>query len=326
MSTASILGFGTIVGGIELQFKLQIGHTRPAIRAISGAALSVLLVASGVSARATADRLVQGLVRTELESHPNGITPQIFRFDPGGDSKALGLVGAVRIAFPGSDPHARISYYVFNDTGSAITYDNRHLALPIHTGKLIAYPPLAQCNTLPDGGYCEMVVQDLSVAIVTTTSAPMDQGSIPLMGLAFKHLFTVEGALERPAPSPVVGGLSACHLLDPRDVEEALGGSGAMPQADRIGGCSWMSRQGGLTVQPKNGGRSQFEFDRSRTIGATQQDGIGDEAFAFRSLAGFVQISFVKGNRYVIVIFQPQGGEDPMPVARQLARKISMRI
>jgi len=285
---------------------------------------SALVVSCWVSA-ATPVSLLHGLIQTPLESHPNGITPLIAPFDPGGDAKALGLLGAVRISFPGSDPRAQISYYVFANSGDAITYSNRHLALPPHAGKLIPYPPFAQCDDIAGGGYCEMVVQDLSVDIVTKTSAPMDKGAIPMMGLAFRHLFAVAKASETPPAPPVVGGLAPCRLVDAAEVSAALGSPVGAPQPDLVGGCSWMSAHGGITVQPKQGGRSQFEFDRSRMSGAQSIAGIGDAAFALHSLAGFVQINILKGNRYVVVTVQPQG-IDAMAAAEQLARKIAARM
>ena len=285
---------------------------------------SALVMTSWAVAALTAVSLLHGLTHTPLGSHPNGITPLISPFDPGGDSKALGLIGAVRISFPGGDPRAQISYYVFSRSGDAITYSNHHLALPPHAGKLIPYPPFAQCNDIAGGGYCEMVVQDLSVDIVTKTSAPMDRGAIPLLGVAFKHLFAVQSTLQA-APRPTAGA-GPCRLVDPGEASATLGAPLGAPQPDLVGGCSWMSARGGLSVQPKDGGRSQFEFDRSRMSGTESISGVGDAAFAFHSQAGFVQINLLKGNHYVVIIVQPAGGTDAMSAARQLAQKIAARM
>jgi len=288
--------------------------------------LSFLSLSEVAASTDNAGGLVLALSRTPLETQQGNIKPRVFRFDPGGDANALGLIGAVRITFPGGDRKAQISYYVFSNTGNAITYDNRHLALPVHAGKLLSYPPLAQCDNRPLGGYCEMVVQDLSVVIVTTTSASMDTGSGPLMALAFRHLFNVASVADHPTSAPDAGRRSTCSLVDPVDVEAALGSVVRAPFLDGIGGCSWRAARGELSIQRKDGGRKQFEFDRSRMNGTSPLAGLGDDAFAFRSLAGFVQLNVLKGRHYVIIIVQPANGGDPMPAAEQLARKIVGRM
>ena len=87
-----------------------------------------------------------------------------------------------------------------------------------------------------------------------------------------------------------------------------------------------MSLRGGLSVQPKDGGKSQFEFDRSKMSGTLQIAAIGDDAFAFRSLAGFVQINVLKGNHYVVIILQGQTAGDQLQAAEAIARTISSRM
>ena len=272
------------------------------------------------------DQLYQGLLHVPLENIPSSQPVKIADFPLPADAKSGGAIGAVRITFPAGDPRAQITYYVFDTSGNAITYNNRHLGLPPRTGKLLAYPPMAQCDNIASGGYCDMIVQDNATVITTSTSAPTDQGSGPMIALAFQHLTRVLNVSYRPPAPPVVGGVSPCGLATPAEVAAALGAAAGAPQTDRVGGCSWMSARGSVSVQPKDGGRQQFEFDRMRTQNAQPVTGIGDAAFAFQSLAGFVQINILKGNRYVVVIVQSQAPGDHMQAARALAASIAARL
>jgi len=297
---------------------------------------TVLLLAIGASAGwfpargladGPADNLYRSLLRTPLENVPPGRSVNIAAVPLGADAAGTGLVGIVSITFPGGDPRAQITYYVFDSAGNAVAYDNQHLSMPPHTGKLLAYPPMAHCADTPNGGYCDLIVEGSGVVITTAASAPMDRASVPMMGLAFQHLNRV---LSEPAPvpaPPVVGGLSACDLVDPADVEAAVGAATSPPKADQIGGCSWMSqRGGGLSIQPQEGGRSKFEFDRRRTQGAILIPDIGDAAFGFQSLAGFVQINLLKGDRYVVIILQGEGPNYRLRAATALAAKVAARL
>jgi hypothetical protein len=292
--------------------------------------LSALLAASTAAgwlaaacAGSPAENLYQGLLHSKLESVPAGMSVTIEDLPLGG---AAGLVGAVRISFPGSDPRAQITYYVFNTSSDAVTYDNQHLSLPPQAGKLLAYPPMAHCADKAEGGYCDMIVQDDSIVITTTTSAPMDRGSGPMMGLAFQHLTQVVNASYQPPAAPVVGGLSACDLASAAEVATAIGAATGSPQSDQVGGCSWMSARGGVSIQPQEGGRSKFEFDRGRTQEATAIPGIGDDAFGFQSLAGFVQINLLRGEHYVVIILQSEGSNDRMQSATALAASVAARM
>ena len=87
-----------------------------------------------------------------------------------------------------------------------------------------------------------------------------------------------------------------------------------------------MSAKAGISIQPLDGGRAKFEFDRGRTQGAQTISGLGDDAFGFQSLAGFVQINLLKGDRYVVIILQDAEGGDRMKRATALAAKIARRM
>jgi hypothetical protein len=297
------------------------------------AGLALALAATGGASLALAsadaaapDRVTQALLNMPLENVPSSQRVAIAPIAVSADDKAKGLAGAVRITFPGGDPKAAIAYYVFDSSGDAIAYDNQHLSLPIGTGKLLAYPPLAQCDTLAAGGYCDMVVQDDAVAIVATTTAGVDDATATLIGLAFQHLAAIEEAAFQPPPAVVVGELSACALVDVGDVTGALGAPASQPRPDQIGGCSWSAGAGTVSIQPKDGGRAQFDSDRTRLTGTTTLTGVGDAAFAFQSLAGFVQINILKGGRYVVLTVQPQTGANAMPAASRLAASIVSRM
>ena len=122
------------------------------------------------------------------------------------------------------------------------------------------------------------------------------------------------------------GGLSACALADQADVAQAIGSATGPAQPDQIGGCSWMSAKAGISIQPQDGGRAKFEFDRGRIQGAQAIPGLGDDAFGFQSLAGFVQINLLKGDHYVVIILQDAEGANRMKRASVLAANIAQRM
>jgi hypothetical protein len=81
-----------------------------------------------------------------------------------------------------------------------------------------------------------------------------------------------------------------------------------------------------LTVQAFNTGRIGFDAAKSRTFNTVALPGIGDDAFGFVSLAGFVQISLIKNNHYVAITLQNQRNPVQLETAKALATKIANRL
>ncbi len=296
--------------------------------------LVVALAAAPVSAfaqsRPTAEALYEGLLKANVGNPPAGFSsPRIAAVDVSPIERDAGMIGAVQITLSENGRDAQVRYYVFREPGAAIPYNNQHLGLPAHVGKLIPFPPFAQCVDRNDGGYCDMLTQDDTVIMIAMASR-MDGAAVPLMGFGYQHLNAVAAALARIVPPPpTVGGLDSCAVATKAEIEAALGGPAGPPQADRAGGCHWGSMRvagDGVTVQSKEGGRTSFNFDRGRMSSATALPGIADDAFAFVSLAGFVQLNLLRHDHHVVIILQAQRDPARLEKAKTLAAEIAGRL
>lgn len=175
-------------------------NIRPWALAAAIAAASGLL-ATLAGAVVLPSQLYRSLLEAPLENGPSGRQGVVADFPVRSDAASLGLVGAVRITFPGYDSRARITYYVFNGLDSAVAYTNRFIGLPPRSGTRLPHPPNAQCDvSATGGGYCNMIVADSSVAVVTESSAPPESGSAPLLVIAFDHLNQVVKAAPQYRP------------------------------------------------------------------------------------------------------------------------------
>jgi hypothetical protein len=300
-----------------------------------GAALFIailvpVLVSSFAQARPTAEALYDGLLKANVPSPPAGFSsPTITAIDLSPIERDAGMVGAVQVTLSENGRPAQVRYYVFREPGAAITYNNQHLGLPAHAGKLLPYPPFAQCLDRGDGGYCDMLTQDDTV-VTTALASRVDGATAPLLGFGYQHLNAVSSALASIVPPPPkIGGLDPCGVVTKAEIEAALGGPAGPPQADRAGGCHWGSMRvagDGVTVQSKEGGRSSFSFDRGRMSSATPLPGIGDDAFAFVSLAGFVQLNLLRNDHHVVIILQAQRDPARLEKAKTLAAEIAGRL
>ncbi len=248
--------------------------------------------------------------------------------DPGSAATREGLVGEVDLTFQAADPKARLAYFVFADSTAAGEFNRKHLPGVMPGQKLLAYPPMARCADVAGaGGYCDMWVQQYGVIMVASASK-VAGGADALMGIGFKHLAGVYQRLaSQPAPPPTPGGLDPCALVTKGEAEVALNQSVGPPQRDRVGGCYWPTRGAdGLSVQAFDTGRAGFQAGKSRASGRLPLPGIGDDAFGFVSLAGFVQISLIKNGHYVALTLQSQRDPAKLEKAKALAAKIAGRL
>jgi hypothetical protein len=238
-----------------------------------------------------------------------------------------GLIGEVDLVFHGGDPKARLVFFVFNDFNSASEFNRKHLPPFIRGQKLLAFPPMARCINAPnETGYCDMWVQDSNV-IMTAAASKIDGGADALMAFGFRYLNSIsQNAASQPAPAPKTGGIAPCSLVTQEEVESALKQRVGPPEPDKVGGCNWRGAGDGLTVQVFDTGRAGFDAAKSHSVGTTSFTGIGDEAFGFVSLAGFVQINLIKNGRYVAITLQSQRDPSKLETAKTLARKIAGRL
>jgi hypothetical protein len=287
-------------------------------------------VSSSAQSRPTAEALYDGLLKANVGNPPAGFSsPTIAAVDISPIERDAGMIGAVQVTFSENGRQALVRYYVFRESGAAITYNNQHLGLAGHVGKLLLYPPFADCLDRGDGGYCDMLAQADTV-IMTAQASQVDGAAAPLLGFGYQHLNDVSSALASIVPPPpIVGGADPCALATKAEIEAALDGPAGPPQADRAGGCHWGSMRvagDGVTVQSKEGGGSSFNFDRGRMSSATPLPGIGDDAFAFVSLAGFVQLNLLRNEHHVVIILQAQRDAARLEKAKKLAAEIAGRL
>jgi hypothetical protein len=272
------------------------------------------------------DALYQALLKAPLPTTTSRFTSAQATPVP---QKVEGLVGEVDVVFQGNDPKARIGLFVFADRNAASEFNHKQMP-PLRPGvpgyKLLAYPPLARCVEIPEkGGYCDMWIQDYSVIMVA--SASKEDDAAELMGFGFKYLSSVYGNLaQQPAPPPKPGGISACSLVTQDEVESAMRQRMASPEPDKVGGCNWRGSGDGLTVQVFDTGQAGFNAARSHSVGTMTFPGIGDDAFGFVSLAGFVQINLIKNGHYVAITLQSQRDPSKLETAKTLAQKIAGRL
>lgn len=291
--------------------------------------LTLCVVAPLLSAAQSAvspEALYQSLLKATPSNLPPGFS-SASTVEIGNADKSAGLVGEIDLIFKGDDPKARLSYFVFTDFNAASEFNRKHLPATIPGQKLLAYPPFARCTDIPNvGGYCDMWIEDYSVIMVA--SASNKDGAAALTGVSFKHLGTVRDALARQAPPPVTPGeIDPCSLVTKAEVENALNQTVGQPQRDRVGGCFWQTRGGdSLTVQAFDTGRAEFDAAKSHTFNTVALPGIGDDAFGFVSMAGFVQISLIKNNHYVAITLQSQRDPNKLETAKTLAVKIVNRL
>jgi len=231
-----------------------------------------------------------------------------------------GMIGAMEVGFT-NDANAKATFLIFADRDSASGHNRKGLPPWSGSQKLLPYPPMARCMTIQNGiGYCDMWLQQDNAIIKATASS--QSGAEALIGMAFKDFYKV----KENAPQPQQQPQTACSLLTKSEVEAVLG-SVREPEPDHAGGCFFGSNTGdGVTVQLPGTGKSGFATAKSRMSGATALPGVGDDAFAFVSLAGFVQIYLIKHDQYATLIYQNQRDHAPLNAARDLAAKIAGRL
>ena len=74
-----------------------------------------------------------------------------------------------------------------------------------------------------------------------------------------------------------------------------------------------------------DGGQEKFAFDRGR-LTTVALPGVGEDAFAFNSVAGFVQLGLLKSGTYVTIVLQLQNDPARLEKAKALAASIARRM
>ncbi len=174
---------------------------------------------------------------------------------------------------------------------------------------------------LPYATVCKMIAAS---GLILLVSSPC---------LADASVRDMEARTRAPSARYVVVAQTqdACAAIDDAVVAQALEGPvtrDTNPQSALPGMCAWRSNGvpgDGLTVQVDDGGQEKYDFDHSN-LPVHDLQGVGDEAFAFVSPAGFVQLGMMKGGTYVTIVLGLQNGRDRLKRAVDLASTIAARL
>jgi hypothetical protein len=150
------------------------------------------------------------------------------------------------------------------------------------------------------------------------------------MAFGFRYLNSIsvsQNAASALMPVANPGEITACSLLTQEEVESALRQPVGSPEQDKAGGCSWRgSTGGGVSVQVFETGQNGFNNAKKRSLQSTSLPGIGDDAFGFVSLAGFVQIQLIKNDHFVALTLESSRDPAKLQTAKALAQKIAARL
>jgi hypothetical protein len=277
-----------------------------------------------------ANFLAQALIDGAPRHVPKGYSSaRASRVTPNDDDRRTGVVAAVQVALGGGDPKGSIRYGLFQSEKEAKAVDmNLSQRLPQGSSRrFLPYLPAADCADTPNGGLCTMLVGDVEIVV---TAGQVDRGA-SLLIMAAKEAFEAARTTTSPrsGSSPTATrSRDDCALLTKTDAEAAL--HGPVSDLRRSGdSCYYGSKTvagDGVTLQLIEGGRSKFDHDRGRIQNAVKLSGIGDDAFAFVSQAGFVQLYFIKGAGYAAITLQNSRDANRLESAKALARKLAARL
>jgi hypothetical protein len=297
-------------------------------RATIALSTTVLFLLGLASVRAgSGEALYHALLTTTLTNLPPGFesakptaVPQNFQ----------GLVGEVDLVFHGGDPKAHLGFFVFNDFNAASEFNLKQVPPFIRSQKLLAYLPMARCINAADGTAFHNIWMEDKNVIMTAAASKIDGGADALMAFGFRHLnsiFVSQNAASALMPVANPGEITACSLLTQEDVESALRQRVDSPEQDKAGGCSWRgSSGGGVSVQLFETGQNGFNNAKKRSLQSTPLPGIGDDAFGFVSLAGFVQIQLIKNGHFVALTLENSRDPAKLETAKTLTTKIAARL
>ena len=134
-------------------------------------------------------------------------------------------------------------------------------------------------------------------------------------------LFVMEVPVARSQNS------ATCSLLTQQEVQNALKQEVSSPEPDKVGGCNWRGSGGSsVSIQVFETGQNGFNAAKRRSLQSMPLPGIGDDAFGFVSLAGFVQIQLIKNGRFIALPLESQRDPSKLETAEALATKIASRL
>jgi hypothetical protein len=150
-----------------------------------------------------------------------------------------------------------------------------------------------------------------------------------LIGVLALTAWDVQYCAAQDAVDQGYTGPNPCSLLTLADATAAMRSPVVNEPHLGTGVCQYQSPTqagDGVTLEVINGGRDQFDAARNNTSAAVPLAGIGDAAFVFVSVAGFVQVSVIRGSLYFTVTVMNQRDHHLKDSAIALARKIASRL
>ena len=196
---------------------------------------------------------------------------------------------------------------------------------------MLPYLPAAVCRDDSDGAICETTEDKI---LIVTFSSKLEGGATSLLSMSVENLKSVLNSLESPQPiarHEAVSDFPAipqpCSILTADDVQTALGRPIRGSRHNSDNDCLYESKPGeSAMIQLFDDGIERLNHDRTQMRGTVNITGVGDDAFAFVSVAGFVQISFVKGSQYAVLVFSQQGNPNLLETGKELAKKVAARM
>jgi hypothetical protein len=155
------------------------------------------------------------------------------------------------------------------------------------------------------------------------------------MQMALDHLNTVKQtvpmdlAANSKEKSGAADKLDPCALVTQADAEATLGQPVREARRDSANACFYGSQSNpgdSVMIQLIDGGPQKLEFDRSRLNKPVSITNIGDQAFAFVSPGGFVQLSMVKGPQYVALMVNKRKDSKLLESTKTLASKVAGKL
>ena len=146
------------------------------------------------------------------------------------------------------------------------------------------------------------------------------------VGILALAAWDVQQSAAQEAVDQGYTGPNPCSLLTLADATAAMRSPVVNAPHLGTGVCQYQSPTqagDGVTLEVINGGREQFDAARNNTSPTVLVPGVGDDAFVFVSVAGFAQVSVIKGSLYFTVTVMNPRDHHLKQSAIALARKIA---
>jgi hypothetical protein len=300
-----------------------------------GFSFLILLFLYAVGMSAPEDPLYEALLKTAPQNLPEGFSaPTISEGVVQDAEKSAGVLGFVQLVFA-KDSKARINYVFFPSAEQAKQYSQflaQQIAFSPGERKTLPNLPNADCIDREPEAQCN-IPQDQIVIIALASK--VDDGAAPLIQMAVDHLRAVKGTIQSEytasskTESTADNSLDPCSLVTQSDAETTLGQPVREARRDSANACFYGSQSNpgdSVMIQLIDGGTGKYEFDRSRVSKPVSVTGIGDQAFAFVSPGGFVQLCMVKGNQYVALMVNKRRDSNLLDATKGLANRVAERL